>query len=112
MRGEAFDPACLLIPVAIKALWLAYKRGHWEVLRKLGLRREDIEEPFKMYDALRVARTPGLRGNKQVLALLKAYPPLIDAAVRLVGLYMISWDRELKQYLEGATDAAHTPDLS
>lgn len=108
MGAENFDPACLLIPTAVKALWLAYKRGHWEVLRKLGLRREDIDEPFKMYDALRVARTPGLRGNKQVLALLKAYPPIVDAAVRLVGLYMISWDNELQEYI----DAASTTDLS
>ena len=94
---DLFDTACLTIPTAVKALWLLYRRGRWDLLKRVGVKRGQAERVLLGFED---AGTFGVGGNlksqKQMKALLRTYPPLLDAAVRLVGVYMIAMGPEVK----------------
>lgn len=95
---DKFDKSCLLIPTAAKALWLSYRRGNWQVLEKVGLKRKLIEPIFEEFERQHILGLHGnLKSQRQVHALLRWYPPLIDAAVRMVGLYMVVYASDIPE---------------
>lgn len=89
MKPETYDADSETIPTAIRAIWLAFKRGQWELLRQLGLSRKEMEEPLRKFDATRLARDDRLVGKAQLYEAIQVYPPVVDAAIRLSGLYSI-----------------------
>ncbi|GCE45160.1 hypothetical protein EI42_06172 [Thermosporothrix hazakensis] len=92
-----FDRDCLKTTVAIRAIWLLWRRGRWAELGYLGLTSEDIKE-FVSFDLERVTGEGGrLRGDRQARALVAYVAPatrerLLSAAHTLnrayVGLYL------------------------
>lgn len=83
--------------VAIRALWLLYLRSRWDELKRLGLSRKQAEPVLQEFDLNKFGSSHRLTGKRQVYGLLTAYPPLVEAAVRLVGVYMVLNSEEIKQ---------------
>lgn len=86
---------CVDLRVAIKGVWLLFVRGRWRELSELGVKRSSALQKFRDTHVF----GPGgkLKSSYQVRLLLKAHPPVLDGAVRLLGVYMKEWGSEMPQ---------------
>lgn len=93
---QKFCRECLDQRTAVKAVWLAYLWGRWDILSRLGIRRKDAEPIFEKFKDANVLGDGGrLKSIRQVYALLRAYPRVVDASAKLVGLYLIAMSSEI-----------------
>ena len=94
VRDGEYDPRCTRIEVALRAIWLLYRRGKWDLLGQAGLDEQRFEPLFWTYaDTL---PTYVLRTDTQALQFLRFIRAcgheeaisLLAAAVWMVGQYM------------------------
>lgn len=98
MREIRLCTECLDYRTGVKGVWLLFRRGKWGELARLGVKREKAEATLQAYmDANLFGAGGKLRSNKQVYDLLKAYPPLLNAAALLVHIYIVALASELPQ---------------
>lgn len=93
-----YDKECLTIPTAVKAIWMLYRRGRWDLLKRVGLKQGEAEPVFLEFEDAGTFGVGGsLKSQRQVRALIHAYPPIVDTATRLVGVYMIALGDEIPE---------------
>lgn len=70
-----YDPACERLDVAIKAIWLLYRRARWAILEDLtGMERCALEPIFVQFDMLHISSDHGrIRSDTQVFTLLRMF---------------------------------------
>ena len=86
--------------VALRAVWLLFIRSRWNELARLGLKRAEVEPVLLHFDREKFGASHRLTGKRQVYSLLVALPVLLEAAVRLVGVYMILHSEEIQEYVK------------
>lgn len=86
---------CLEFSTGVRAVWLLYRWGRWDLLKRLGIPRT-AEGVFQEFEDTNILGVGGkLKSEAQVRALTKAYPSVVGAATQLVGLYMIQFSAEI-----------------
>jgi len=72
---KKYDPSCERLDVAVKAVWLLYRRAKWEILEDLtGMEQEDLEAIFEQFDLLHISSDHGrIRSENQVFSLLRMF---------------------------------------
>lgn len=94
VTGGEYDPRCTRIEVALRAIWLLYRRGKWDLLAECGITKARFDTLFWAFDER--LETEKLRTDQQTLAFLRFTRAwgheeaitLLSAAVWLVGAYM------------------------
>lgn len=73
---RVFDPPCARPDIAIKAIFLLWRRGKWELLLDLfpGIEREEIEARMQAFDDKYIEGEGRIRTEEQVFALVKTWP--------------------------------------
>jgi len=104
MEEQNYDPACERIDTAVKAIFLLYRRGRWEVLCRLfpQMKRREIEAAFERFDDRFIQSYGGkITTEKQVFALMRCFPPhsMTMAACKMVGRYqwMMQFERNQRR---------------
>lgn len=97
LEGE-YDPRCTRIEVALRAIWLLYRRKKWDLLERAGIDQETFDILFWAYaDQLLTENGEArIRTDQQTLAFLRYVRgwgrgeaiQLLSAAVWLIGQYM------------------------
>lgn len=85
MKGKGvFDPPCARYDVAIKALFLLWRRGKWPMLLELfpTLTREEVNKRFQAFDDTIDSK---IRTEKQVFTLVVMFPEVVQAGRHLSG---------------------------
>lgn len=83
-----FDRECLKLNTAIRAVWILYRRGRWELLESIMLPRWKYEKPFLDYDNKHIFTEHGLiRTDRQTMHFAESIPGVIIAASILIEEY-------------------------
>jgi hypothetical protein len=100
---NTFDPACLHISTAIRAIWLLWRRAAWKQLNDLGLSQADIDKQFTDFDEREIPEgQQRLNDNDQAIELINAVSAdlrdkMLSAAVVMVAMYSAIY-REAQEY--------------
>lgn len=95
-----YDAECERAGVALKAIWLLYRRGRWDLLSGMGLTRAEFEQTFEQFDDLHVLRVR-LANEQQAMALLRfTHRQSPRAAVKLLSaaFWMVAEYRKVMKY--------------
>lgn len=80
---------CLKLDTGVRAIWLLYRWGRWDLLGQLGLSR-DYETDLETFDDHNIISDRGrINREKQVIQLIKFNPPVLQAAINLIGEYLV-----------------------
>lgn len=91
-----FDLECLKLHVAIRAVWLLYRRGKWDLLESIGLPRALYGEKFLKYDARWITTDHGLlRTDAQAEHFADAVPGVRIAASLLIEEYRMIFSERI-----------------
>jgi hypothetical protein len=94
-----YDPECERLDVAIRAIWLLYRRGRWELLGRVGLDRASVELPFETFDYDRLTNERGrLRTEGDCYELIRYAPLVLHAALQMMKLYQAVTSRSRGAY--------------
>lgn len=96
---ELFDLDCLTLETAIRAVWILYRRGKWNLLEEIGLSKERYNERFYKFDTEYIMSDHGLlRRAQQVEAFADACPGVRIAAMELNDRYREAFREVLDVY--------------
>lgn len=102
-----YDAECERAGVAIKAIWLLYRRGNWNLLAGMGLERAEFERAFESFDFLHVVYERGrLANEQQAFALLRfIHRESPRAAVKFLSaaFWMVAEYRRVMRNKKGPT---------
>jgi hypothetical protein len=85
---EMYDPSCDRIDVSIKAIWLLYRRGRWDLLATFNVTRARFERAFEAFDDRYIRGQGVITTPTQVNRLLQmAGPGLVGCALAVLELY-------------------------
>lgn len=90
-----WDEQCLKLSTAVKAIWILYRRGKWDLLECIGFPRKEYEHLFIKFDLQHITSEHGLlRTERQVIAVMHAIPGMALCGITLIEMYK-------RQFLEG-----------
>lgn len=87
-----YDPRCERVEVALRAIWLLFRRAKWELLALTGLPRREFEPLFEAFDLLVEGHHLSYKDTDDLVRFAYHLRPqsairLLSAALWMVGKY-------------------------
>lgn len=102
VAGEpGYDPRCERVEVALRAIWLLFRRAKWDLLLLCGLPRAEFEPLFEAFDLLVEGHLLSYADTALLNRFIYAVRP--SSAMRLLGaaFWMIGRYRQRKLTYQG-----------
>jgi hypothetical protein len=83
-----YDPQCERVDTAVKAIWLLFRWGKWQLLEQIGMPRDAVEEDLVRFDMEEVVADHGrIHTEAQTLKLRRYCPLVLYGALMLLKGY-------------------------